>query len=114
MGGYGFDVEPARLTLSWWLTIGTGVALAVVETGLRLLWFHQVRGLMMLVKLSLVLAVPLASDSALLLLVAAVVLASVSSHMPARYRYYSVIYREVIPDAAGAGTRKLLGGSNED
>ena len=40
LGGYGFDVEPARLTLSWWLTIGTGVALAVVETGLRLLWFH--------------------------------------------------------------------------
>ncbi len=60
LGGYGFDVEPARLTLSWWLTIGTGVALVVVETGLRLLWFHQVRGLMMLVKLSLILAVPLA------------------------------------------------------
>ena len=30
--------------MNLWLTIGTGVALAAVESGLRPLWLHQGRG----------------------------------------------------------------------
>ena len=41
--------------LSLWLTIGTGLALAAVEAGPRLLWFHQGRGLMTMTKLALAL-----------------------------------------------------------
>jgi hypothetical protein len=36
-----------------------------------------------------------------------VVLASVGSHMPARFRYYSVLYGKVIPSAGGPGAAQL-------
>jgi hypothetical protein len=105
LGGHAFDVAPERLKLSLWLTIASGVALAMVEAGPRLLWFHQGRGLMTMAKLALMCAVPLAWDYRLPILLAVVVLGSVGSHMPARYRYYSVIYRKFMPDVSGPSGR---------
>ncbi len=103
LGGHAFDLAPERLTVSLWLTIGTGLALVTVESGRRLLWLHQGRGLMTMVKLALLCLVPLAWDYRLPILLAVVVLASVGSHMPARFRYYSVLHRQVIRDACGPG-----------
>ncbi len=107
LGGHAFHVPRDRLMVSLWLTIASGVALAMVEAGPRLLWFHQGRGVMTMAKLALMCAVPLAWDYRLPILLAVVVLASVGSHMPARYRYYSVIYRKFMPDASGPGGRPL-------
>ncbi len=106
LGGHAFDVNPERLHVILWLTIGTGFLLAAVEAGPRLLWFHQGRGLMTLGKLALLCAVPLAWDYRLSMLLAVVVIASVGSHMPARYRYYSVVYRRVIHDTCGPGANR--------
>jgi hypothetical protein len=103
LGGHAFDVDHEKLHLVLWLTIGTGVALSAIESGPRLLWFHQGRGLLTMAKVILLFAVPLVWDYRLPILLVVVVIASVGSHMPARYRYYSVIYREVIPDASGPG-----------
>ena len=104
LGGHAFDIAPERLKLSLWLTIGTGVALLAVEVaGPRLLWLHQGRGLMTLAKLVSICLVPLFWDYRLPLLLLVVVIASVGSHMSGRYRYYSVLRREVIPDASGPG-----------
>ena len=103
LGGHAFDVAPERLKLSLWLTIGTGLILAALEAGPRLLWFHQGRGLLTMAKLALICAVPLAWDYRLPILLAVIVIGSVGSHMPGRYRYYSVVYRQVIPDASGPG-----------
>jgi hypothetical protein len=103
LGGHAFDIAPERLHLSLWLAIGTGVALAALEMGGKLLWLHQGRGLMTMVKLALLCTVPFAWDHRLPLLLAVVVIASVGSHMPARYRYYSVIHRRVIHDGCGPG-----------
>jgi hypothetical protein len=111
LGGHAFDLEPTRLYLSLWLTIGTGVGLGLLEAGPRLLWFHQGRGLMTLAKLGLLCAVPLLWEHRYLrlaVMLAVVAIASVGSHMPARLRYYSVIYREVIPDRGGPGANALL------
>lgn len=96
VGGHAFDVTPERLRVSLWLTIGTGVALAAIEAGPRLSWLHQGSGLMTMGKLALLSAVPLAWDYRLPILLAVIVVASVGSHMPARYRHYSVVYRRVI------------------
>jgi hypothetical protein len=101
LGGHAFDVESARLVWALALTIASGAALAAIEAGPRLLWFHQGRGLMTLAKLLLLCTVLLAWEYRLPILLAVVVIASVGSHMPARYRYYSVVYRTVIPDASG-------------
>jgi len=114
VGGYAFEIALARLTPIWHLTIATGVALAVIESGLRWLWLHQCRGLLVLLKLGLIVTVPLVGDWALPVLTAVVVLASVSSHMPAKYRYYSVIDREVIPDAAGPGSGRSRSDGDDD
>ncbi len=111
LGGHAFDVEKPRLYLSLGLTIATGVVLVAVESGGRLLWFHQGRGLMTFAKLLLICAVPLIWEYRYLrlaVMLAVVAVASVGSHMPARLRYYSVIYREVIPIGNGPGVSNLL------
>jgi len=107
LGGHAFDVAPERLVPSLWLTIGTGAAMIAVEAGPRLLWFHQGRGLMTLTKLALLCIVPLAWGQRLPILLAVVAIASVGAHMPARFRYYSVIRRRVIPNRSGPGGRSL-------
>jgi len=107
LGGHAFDVPASRLTLALWCTVGTGLALGLLEAGLRLEWFHQGRGLTTLAKLILVLGVPWLWDYRLPILLAVVVLASVGSHMPARFRYYSVLYLRVIPSAGGPGAAQI-------
>jgi hypothetical protein len=103
LGGHAFDVTPERLEVSLWLTIGTGVVLAAIEAGPRLIWFHQGRGLMTMAKVALICAVPLAWDYRLPILLAVVVIGSVGSHMPGRYRHFSAVYRQVIHDVSGPG-----------
>jgi hypothetical protein len=110
LGGHAFDVPRERLLLSLWLTIGTGVALTAVEAGPRLLWFHQGRGLMTLAKLLVIAAVPFLWDQRLAILLAVVVLASVGSHMPAKFRYYSVVYRQVLRCGSGPGAAEAEDG----
>jgi hypothetical protein len=106
LGGHAFDVSPERLRLSLWLTIGTGLVLAVIEAWPRLVWFHQGRGVMTLAKLALLCVVPLVWDHRLWVLLAIIVLGSVGSHMPARFRYYSVLRREVMPNTCGPGLKE--------
>ena len=103
LGGHAYDVAPERLKMILWVTVGTGLALAAVESGGRLLWLHQGRGLVTMAKLALICSVPFFWDHRLPILLAVVVLASVGSHMRGRYRYYSVLYREVIHDGTGPG-----------
>jgi len=96
LGGYAFGVAPSRLAVSLWLAVGTGVALGVAETGLRPTWFHEGRGLMTMAKLVLLCLFSLSGGWRLPLLLAVVVIGSVGSHMPGRYRHYSFLYRRVI------------------
>jgi hypothetical protein len=107
LGGHAFDVPAERLLVALWSTVGTGIALGVVETGGRLLWLHQGRGLMTLAKLALVATVPWFWQYRLPILLVVVALASVGSHMPGRFRYYSLLYRKVIPCSGGPGAARL-------
>ncbi len=110
LGGHAFDVERARLVPSLLLCVLTGGGLGFLEAGMNFTWFHQGRGLMTIAKLLLLCAVPFLWDRPqwrLAVLLAAVTLASVGSHMPARFRYYSVIFREVVPCRDGPGTSGL-------
>ena len=107
LGGHAFDVPKADLESVHWWCIGTGLVLVAIEAGPRLLWFHQGRGLMVLAKMALIGAVPFFWDYRLPILLVVVVIASVGSHMPARFRYYSVIRREVIRGGGGPGESQL-------
>jgi hypothetical protein len=107
LGGHALGVPAPRLVTALLWTVGTGIALGAVESAGRLLWFHQGRGLMTLAKLVLVAAVPWCWEYRLPILLVVLGLASVGSHMPARFRYYSVLYGEVIPCSGGPGTAQL-------
>ena len=117
LGGHAFADNPREeLLLCLWLTIGTGVALGMLETGGSLVWFHQGRGLMTMAKLVLLCAVPFLWEqkaARLAVLLAVVVIASVGSHMTARLRYYSIVYRKVIYCHDGPGTGRLAAESTE-
>ena len=107
LGGHAFAVPKADLeTVHWWC-MGTGLVLVALEAGAGLTWFHQGRGLMVLAKMALIGTVPLFWAYRLPILLAVVVIASVGSHMPARFRYYSVLRREVIRDGCGPGVSQL-------
>lgn len=107
LGGHVFDLPP-RALLPWlWAAIGTGIALGAMEVGPHLVWFHQGRGLMTLAKLALVCCVPFLWEYRVPMLLVVVVLASVGSHMPAKLRYYSVLYGAVIRCGSGPGAASL-------
>jgi hypothetical protein len=103
LGGYAFHVASGGLTVALGLTVGSGLALAAVEAGPGLTWFHEGRGLMTLVKLGLLCAVPFVRDQRFPLLLAVVVVASVGSHMPGRFRHYSWLYRRNLRERPGRG-----------
>lgn len=93
VGGHVFGVARERL-LFWLLaTIVTGAVMVVLEAWPGFRWFHEGRGLMTLAKLALLALIPWFWPYRAWLLAAVIVLASVGSHMPARFRYYSLLYR---------------------
>ena len=60
------------------------------------LWLVQVRGVVTLVKIILVAAVAVCWTARVWLLTAALVIGAVVSHMPGRYRYYSLVHRRAV------------------
>lgn len=97
LGGHAFGIESDRLRLVLYFTIGSGIGLVALEiyiTGLY--WLLLGKGIMVLLKLAILLAVPALWEYRLPLLLVVVVLASVGSHMPARYRHYSLLEGRVI------------------
>ena len=93
-GGHVFNVPPSRLHLWLWLTLASGAGLILVEAMSRPHWLVQGRGAFVLVKLALLLLIVPLWAARLWLLAMVIVLASVGSHMPARFRYYSPFQQE--------------------
>jgi len=97
LGGHVFAVDAEKLLPSLWLTILSGLGLIALEMyAAGLYWLFLGKGIMILAKLALLLMVPFFWESRLILLFLIVVIASVGSHMPARYRHYSLLHRRLI------------------
>ncbi len=96
-GAHVFQVDEERL-LTWLylLTIFTGICLVVVEIYPSCRWCYQGRGVAVLVKLALLCLIPWFWNYRVLILVTVIVIASVGSHMPRRFRYYSFIHRRIL------------------
>jgi hypothetical protein len=101
LGGHVFDVAETRLRLALHLSIGTGLSLAVIEAYPGSRWFTQGRGAMVLTKLALLCMIPFFWAYRVPILLAVVFLASVGSHMPSRFRYYSFVHRRVLEHRSG-------------
>lgn len=102
LGGHMFGIEAERLLSALYFTIGSGVGLLAAEiraTGFG--WFCMGKGMQVLVKLAILLAVPFLWAYRVPLLLAIVVVASVGSHMPSRYRHYSFRYGRLVHGGEG-------------
>jgi hypothetical protein len=98
LGGHVFDIQPSRLLVCLLLTIASGSGLILMELYRSCRWIYLGKGLLVLVKLAMLVAAAVWWEQRVALLLLVVVVATVGSHMPARFRYYSVIHGRVLRD----------------
>ncbi len=96
VGGHAFSAPVAALRPLLYVAIATGLGMIFLEAYPSVHFVFEGWGLLLLGKLALLCCIPFAWKQRLPLLLAAVALASVASHMPGRFRHYSVLYRRVI------------------
>jgi hypothetical protein len=98
LGGHVFDVSADRLIFLLYLTIASGVGLVLLELYTSCRWIYLGKGAMIILKIALLIAAGVWWDQRVVFLLLVVLIGSVGSHMPARFRYYSLIHGRVISD----------------
>ena len=91
LGGHLFAVDASRLRPFLIATIASGLGLMALELASTCAWLFMGKGLAVLLKLLVLLMVPVFWEHRLPLLLATVAVASVGSHMPARFRHSFVL-----------------------
>jgi hypothetical protein len=87
LGGHLFEVDSARLQPFLLATIASGLGLMALELASTCAWLFMGQGLAVLIKLSVLLMVPVFWEHRVALLLLTVVVASIGSHMPSRFRH---------------------------
>ena len=96
LGGHVFNAEEGQLRFLLYLSVATGVGLMALEAYPSCRWIYQARGVMVLVKLALLCLIPVLWEYRVAILLLVLVIASVGSHMPKRFRLYSFVHRRVL------------------
>ncbi len=96
LGGHFFNAPVSSLRSVLWLVIASGGGLVALDSYKSCDWIHQGWGVMLIAKLILLCLVPFAWTLRIPILMTVVVIASVESHMPGRFRHYSFLYRRVM------------------
>jgi hypothetical protein len=96
LGGHVFALPADRLFVWLLLSLISGVGLIGVELYSSCKWLYQGKGMLVLLKLVLVAAVAIWWEQRVWLLLVVLAIGSVGSHMPGRFRYYSIIHRRLI------------------
>jgi len=78
------------------LAIVSGIILTVLEAYPGTIWFVQIRGICLYLKLLLLLLLHIYPDTAIPCLIAVVVISGVISHAPSWIRYFSVQHWQVV------------------
>jgi hypothetical protein len=97
-GGHVYGVAADRLVPALVATIVTGGAFLALELWSAPVWLVQIRGVATFVKLALIASVAVLWDWRIFLLTLVMVIGVVNSHMPSRYRYYSLLHRREVGD----------------
>lgn len=97
-GGHVFETDPARLLPWLYAAVATGAVLVVLEAYPSIGWLWELRGLAVLGKVALLLAIPWLWPHRVWLLVVVFVLASAGSHMPRRWRHFSLLLGAAAPE----------------
>ena len=94
VGGHVFGVDAARLVPFLYMAILTGVGLGVAELYSSWRGVFEIRSLVIASKLLLLCLVPLLWNYRVAILFLVLMVASVGSHMPGRFRHYSVVEQQ--------------------
>ncbi len=102
LGGHAFDVPAHQLILFLYLTIASGAGMILLELYSSCRWIYLGKGVMVSLKIALVIAAGVWWEQRLVFLLLVVLIGSVGSHMPARFRYYSLVHGRTITDSPKA------------
>ena len=91
LGGHFFGIAAGRLLPLLYMAILTGAALGIAEVYPNWSGVFEVRSLVIAAKLVLLCLIPLLWDYRVGILLMVLVMASAGSHMPRRFRHYSVL-----------------------
>lgn len=94
-GGHVYAVDFSRLRPALLSVLVTGGLLVCFEVWQARIWLVQIRGVATFLKLGLLAGIGIATDRAVFFLTLAIVIGSISSHMPSRWRYHSVLHGRV-------------------
>lgn len=103
VGGHAFNAPVSALRPLLYVAIATGVGMIFLEAYPSLNFIFEGWGLLLFAKLALLCCIPFAWKQRLPILLAVVALAGIGSHMPARFRHYSLLHGKVIK---GVGDRR--------
>jgi hypothetical protein len=92
VGGHAFGASAEQLRPFLYGAIATGIGMVGVDAYPSLEFLHQGWGLFLLFKLALLCVIPFAWKYRLPILIAVIIIGSVGSHMPRKFRHYSLIY----------------------
>jgi hypothetical protein len=92
LGGHVFGAPEGALIPWLWVAIASGAVMFGLELYTSFDWLTQLGGLTVVVKVAVLCAVPFAWSARVPLLFLVVVLAGIGSHMPGKYRHYSLLY----------------------
>ncbi len=95
-GGHVFGQTADRLFPALIAALATGLVFMAFEVWRAPIWLVQLRGAATYLKLVLILCVSLYWEQRVAILTLVVIIGTVVSHMPARYRYYSLLHRRVV------------------
>jgi len=98
-GGHVFAISAERLLPFLSLAILTGNVLLIVEIYPTWRRMFEVCSAMIAAKLLLLCLIPWLWTYRVAILIAVIIIASIGSHMPRRYRYYSILDRRLVTTA---------------
>jgi hypothetical protein len=95
VGGHGFGAPSDALHPWLYAAIMSGAGMIVFEAYPSMEFLFQGWGLLLLAKLALLCCIPFAWGKRFPILLTVVAIAAVASHLPRRFRHYSVLYPRV-------------------
>ena len=98
LGGTAQGYPLTDQTWALWNTFLSGMVLSGLELHATCVWLFQLKGQAVLVKFLLLGAAVAAPGGGMPFLIAAVVIGGISSHMPGKYRYYSLYHGRSIKE----------------
>lgn len=78
------------------LTVASGIVLTLMEARSGRIWFVQIRGVALYIKLLLLLLIHFRPESAIPCLIAAIIVSGFFSHAPSWIRYFSLQHWQVV------------------